>query len=79
MLNQIGSFIQDKTFYFTVYEDKVHIINFIRIISLEENYISISSYHQKIKIIGNNFSLRKLIDNEILIQGNISKIEVIHD
>ncbi len=79
MINQINTFIQDKSFHFTVYEDKIYIVNFKRIISLEETYISISTNHQKIKIMGNHFLLNKLLNNELLISGEISKIEVIHD
>lgn len=79
MFNTINNYINDKEFKFIVYNDKIHIINFKRIITLEDNYVKLSSTNKKILITGNNLSLKKLIDNEIIIKGNISKIEVSND
>ena len=76
MFNKISNYINDKEFRFTVYENKIHIINFNKIITLEDNYISILSINKKINIKGLNLVLIKLIDNELLIKGNISNIEV---
>lgn len=79
MLNQISNYIQNKTFYFTVYKDKIHIQNYQRIVSLEENHLSFTTQNKKINISGNNFILKKLLDKELLISGNIHKIEVINE
>jgi len=79
MFKSISNYINDNTFRFTIYEDKIHIINFKRIISLENNYISFLSTNKKIIIEGNNLVLNKLLDKEILIKGNINKIEVINE
>ena len=79
MLNSLNNFINDNTFRFTVYENMINIINYNKIISLEDNYISILSTNKKILIKGNNLILKKLLDKEILIKGNISNIEVINE
>ena len=79
MFNYISNYINDKEFRFTVYENKIHIINFNKIITLEDNYISIISNNKKINIKGSNLVLIKLIDNELLIKGNITSIEVLND
>ena len=79
MFNAINNYVNDKEFRFTVYEDKIHIINFKRIITLEDNYISILSINKKINIKGLNIVLIKLIDNELLFKGNVSSIEVLND
>lgn len=79
MLNSLNNFINDNTFRFTVYENMINIINYNKIISLEDNYISILSTNKKILIKGNNLVLKKLLDKEILIKGNISNIEVINE
>ena len=79
MLERVNNYINDKEFYFTVYENKAHIINFTRIIILEDNYISLQTYHKKITISGNSLVLNKLLENEMLISGNITKIEVEND
>ena len=79
MFNQINNYINDKEFRFTIYENKIHILNFKRIISLEENRISFQGANQKIIIEGNHFIVSKLLDQEMLIMGVIQKLEVIHD
>lgn len=79
MFNYISNYINDKEFKFTIYEDKIHIINLNKIITLEDNYISLLSINKKINIKGNNLVLSKLVDNELLIKGNISSIEVLND
>lgn len=79
MFNYISNYINDKEFKFTIYENKIHIINMKRIITLEDNYISLLSINKKINIKGTNLVLSKLVDNELLIKGNISNIEVLDD
>lgn len=79
MSNFISNYINDKEFRFTVYDNKIHIINFNKIITLEDNYISLLSINKKINIKGLNLVLLKLIDNELLVKGKITNIEVIND
>lgn len=79
MLNRLNNYINDNEFRFTVYDDKFNCLNFKKILSLEDNYISLQSSNKKINIIGNNFILNKLVKDEILITGKISKIEVINE
>ena len=79
MLNKISEYLNDNTFKLTLYEDKIHIINYQRIITLENNYVKVSTKNKKILILGDNLNLKKIVDNELLISGNISKIEVSND
>ena len=57
----------------------VNVINYSKIISLEENYISIIANEKKILIKGNNLVLKKILDNELLIKGKINSIEVVNE
>ena len=79
MFERMNNYINDNEFRFTVYENKIHIINYKRILSLEDNYISFQSQKEKITIQGNQLSLNKLLENEMLITGFITKIEVMHE
>ena len=76
MLERVYEYVKDNEFRFTIYDNKIHIINYKRIITLEDNYISFYSPKNKISITGINLSLVKLLDNEMLIKGTITKIEV---
>lgn len=77
MLEKISNYVNDKEFRLTLYNDKIHIINYKKIISLESNYLSILCLNKKILVTGNNLILSKILDNELLIKGNINNIEVI--
>lgn len=77
MLEKISNYVNDKEFRLTLYNDKIHIINYKQIISLENNYLSILCLNKKILVTGNNLILSKILDNELLIKGNINNIEVI--
>ena len=79
MLERMNHYLNDEEFRFTYFEDKIHIINYKRIIVLEDNYISFQSKNKMITIIGNNLILNRLLNNEMLISGKIIKIEVKND
>ena len=79
MFNKIKNYINDKDFKLTFYKDKLNIINYISIISLEDYRISIIIPSGRLIIKGNDLFLNKLYDNELLILGNITSIEVEND
>ena len=76
MFNRINNFIKDNDFQTTIYNNKIHIKNYTRIISLEKNYISLYASNKKLIMKGNNLKLNKILDDEILILGEITAIEV---
>lgn len=77
MLNRVYEYVKDKEFRFTVYKNRIHIVNYKKIISLKNNYISIEGDFL-INISGSNLVLNRLLDEELLIVGNIYNIEVIN-
>ena len=79
MLEQIRNYVNDNEFRFTMYENKIHIINYKRIVSLEDTNISFHTSKTKISIYGKNLKLKKLIKEEMLVTGIITKIEVHHE
>ncbi|MCI8569430.1 MAG: hypothetical protein HFJ11_05585 [Bacilli bacterium] len=79
MLDRLYDYVSDNEFRFTVFENKFNVLNYKRILSLEDNYISILSNDKKITIIGDNFVLNKLVKDELLVTGNITRIEVVNE
>ena len=79
MIDSIRDYIKDTDFRFTVYKDKKDIVNYKKIISLEDEKILFLGGNQKITIRGKNLTLNKLLDDEILIVGKILKIEVLYE
>lgn len=75
MFNNLRNYLDDNSWKIHIYENKINIVNYIDIIALEDNRISIK-YEKSILIIkGNNLTLNKLLDQEILITGKISSLE----
>ena len=60
MLEKISNFVNDKEFRFTIYENQIHIINYKKIISLEDDKIIIQGNQKIINIKGTHFKLEKL-------------------
>ena len=79
MLEKINQYINDKEFRFTVFENRIHITNFKRIVILEEDLVLLQGNQKKIRIVGTNLVLSRLLDHEMLLIGNIQKIEVEND
>ena len=79
MLNRLKEYINDNEFRITVFADRVHVINFLNIVSLEEERISFITNKGRVIIKGKNLCLNKLLDDEVLISGTIMNIEVDFD
>lgn len=79
MFDKLREYIKDDEFRLTVFEDRVYAINYEKILSLEDERISIKAKKFRIIIKGKNLTLKKLLDNEILISGEVINIEVSYD
>ena len=79
MLNRLKEYINDNEFRLTVFSDRVHVMNFLNIVSLEEERISFLTSKGRVIIKGKNLCLNKLLDDEVLISGTIMNIEVEFD
>ncbi|MCI8346954.1 MAG: hypothetical protein HFJ12_03280 [Bacilli bacterium] len=76
MFQSIKNYINDNEFKLTVFEDRVYVANYLKIISLEDERISFLTQKGRIIIKGNNLCLNKLLEDEVLISGRVSNIEV---
>ena len=78
MLKRVYEYVRDEEFRFTVYNDRIHIINYEKINTLNSDYILIEGIDRKISIKGKNLVLNKLVEKEVLIIGEVNYIEVLH-
>lgn len=76
MFNSITNYINDKEFKVYVFIDKVNVINYIEIITLDKERVSLKHDKGIVIIKGNNLVLSKLLDDEILITGQIKTVEL---
>lgn len=79
MLERIKKYIVDDEERVIYFDSKVYIVNFIKILDINYENIMVRGKNKLIIIRGNNLSLRKLLEREVLISGDIKTIEVLND
>ncbi len=76
MFNQIKNYIEDNEFHLDIFADKIHVSNYIAIVSLGTEKIVLAVPNKKITLYGQKFSLSKLLNQEILIEGLLTSLEI---
>lgn len=72
----IINYIKDNEFRMNVLDKKINIINYKELLSMEEDKILLFSSIGKITIKGNNLSVTKLLNKELLVVGKVTNIEI---
>lgn len=75
MLNNLRNYINDSSWKINIYNGKVNIVNYLDVVSLEDNRISVKYEQGMIVVKGDRLSVNKMLENEMLITGNIKSIE----
>ncbi len=80
MLNKLKDYINDNEFRITIFSDRIYVVNYKEVLSLEDERISFSTSNGRIIVKGDYLTLNKLLDKEVLISGKTKDIEVdFHD
>ena len=74
-LFDLKNYVYDKEFHIIIKDNYVNIINFDKVIDINEQEILVKNGETIIRINGNNLLLNKLLNNEILVKGDISSIK----
>lgn len=73
-LRMIDDYVSEKKYSMIYRNNSLDIINYSEIIDFSSNKISVRYEDDIYHIEGNNLVISKMMDNEILITGNISNI-----
>ena len=76
MLRNLREYIAPDELKITITMDKVNILNYDRLRDITDKEISFSKNNKKVKVVGKDLKLNKLLDQEVLIIGNIMKVEI---
>lgn len=79
MLDRIKKYIVDDEERVIYFDNKVYIVNFFKVLDINYENIMVKGKNKLFVIRGNNLSLRKLLEKEVLISGDIKTIEVLND
>lgn len=72
----IRKYLLENDFKMTLTDGNVDILNYQEISVFDDNHIIIKSNGKFITILGNNLIITKWLDDEILVNGEITKIEL---
>lgn len=76
MIERFNNYLIDKEYKIIIKENQVDIINYNEIIDFTLEKISVR-YNKKIIIIeGKNLFITKMVEDEVLIKGNISVVRI---
>ena len=79
MLEKIRKYIVDDEERAIYFDNKVYIVNFMKILDINYENIIVKGKNKLFVIRGNNLSLKRLLEREVLISGDIRTIEVLND
>jgi phage antirepressor YoqD-like protein len=74
MIDTIKSYLDKSTYYIINTNDMIYIKNYSKLITIDQNKIIFLVKNTKYVITGNNFILKKHIDKEMIINGNLESI-----
>lgn len=75
MLDIIKSYFSKNNYYIIILNDKIIIKNYKSILNISDNEINIKLENIIYKIKGNNLVLKKIISNELEINGIIESVK----
>ena len=75
MLNQLRSYILENEFKITILTKKVEIENYLEIDHFDDTKVIIRYEKGIVKIKGENLTISKLLNDELLILGKIKVVE----
>ena len=79
MLSRVKDYILNQEFRITFFENRLLAINFIKILSLEEERVSFLTSYGRVVVKGREFSLIRLLESEVLVSGIVENVEVFYE
>ena len=76
MLENLKDFLKNEAYRVSLVPRPQHILNYKRIIDINDKSVIISLKNVSVTIKGNNLRLIKLDKNEILINGKVERLEI---
>lgn len=76
LINKIENYLSDNEYRIIIKENSINIINYDEILDFSLTKISIRSKQKIIIIEGKNLIISKMLEDEILVIGNITNIRI---
>ncbi len=76
LFNKLNNYINDSEYRVIIGNNYVNIVNYIKILDFTSSIIRVENKYGKTIVNGSNLVISKMLDDEILIVGNIKCINV---
>ena len=76
LISKLDRYLENKNYEIILKDSSVNIINFSEIIDFSMNKISVRCDKKIITIEGKNLIISKMLDDELLVTGNISNLRI---
>ena len=76
IINKINNYLIDKEYKIIIKKNQINIINYSEIIDFNLEKVAIRYNDKKIIIEGKNLLISKMLEDEVLIKGNIVTIRI---
>ena len=76
-VDNLVKYLKDEEYLISFMDNKIHIFNYKEINKLSEDSVIINFKNKKLKILGKNFILSKMQKKELLIIGEVLKVEFV--
>lgn len=76
IMNRLNNYLYDKEYRIIIKENYVNIVNYNEIVEFSLNKISVKYKNKLITIEGLNLAINKMVEDEVLITGNIFNISI---
>ena len=73
------NFLYDKDYFITIYDNYIHVFNYLELISLTSKLIILKMNKFNLEIKGDNLFITKMMINEILIKGTIKNVGISYE
>jgi len=75
MFKNLFNYIKDLNLKVIYSNNKLNIINYKKILIFNDDKIKVECPKKIITVLGNNLSIKKMYDEELLIEGNIKEVK----
>ncbi len=76
LFKNISPYLNNNSYNINITKNNIYINNYNKINQITENTISLNTIENTIYITGNNFKVLRMLDKEILFNGQINTIEI---
>ena len=76
LFDYMDRYLVDRDYKITIYKDRVHIINYLEVEDFSDTRVVIRHEGGSSVLIGTHLVVSKMLDDELLIVGQIKMIEV---